>query len=59
MFIDLQKKAELELARAREVEKAARSYDSLFNGEYNDGEDDDKPAIGARKTGRELEEDFM
>ncbi|KAJ3932702.1 MAG: cytoplasmic protein [Lentinula lateritia] len=53
------KKAELELARAREVEKAARSYDSLFNGEYNDGEDDDKPAIGARKTGRELEEDFM
>ncbi|KAJ4494664.1 cytoplasmic protein [Lentinula edodes] len=53
------KKAELELARAREVEKAARSYDSLFNGEYNDGEDDDEPAIGARKTGRELEEDFM
>ncbi|KAJ3812048.1 cytoplasmic protein [Lentinula lateritia] len=53
------KKEELELARAREVEKAARSYDSLFNGEYNDGEDDDEPAIGARKTGRELEEDFM
>jgi len=39
------------LAKAREAEKAARSYDSLFNVE----EDEDTP----RKTGRELEEDFM
>ncbi|KAE9396130.1 DUF814-domain-containing protein [Gymnopus androsaceus JB14] len=38
------KKADLELARAREAEKSARSYDT-FN----------EP----RKTGRELEEDFM
>lgn len=45
------KKVDAELARAREAEKAARSYDSLFNVE----EDDDQP----RKTGRELEEDFM
>ncbi|KIM74830.1 hypothetical protein PILCRDRAFT_827893 [Piloderma croceum F 1598] len=47
------KKAEAELARAREAEKAARSYDLLFSGEV--GEDADAP----RKTGRELEEDFM
>jgi len=47
------KKADAELARAREAEKAARSYDSLFSGEVD--EDDDTP----RKTGRELEEDFM
>lgn len=47
----LQKKADAELARAREAEKAARSYDTLFNVE----EDEDAP----RKTGRELEEDFM
>jgi len=45
------KKADAELARAREAEKAARSYDSLFNVE----EDEAQP----RKTGRELEEDFM
>lgn len=46
-----QKRADLELARAREAEKAARSYDSLFSGEpeYN----------SAGKTGKELEEDFM
>jgi len=45
------KKADAELARKREAEKAAYSYDSLFNVE----EDPDVP----RKTGRELEEDFM
>jgi hypothetical protein len=50
----LQKKAELELARQREAEKAARSYDSLFNGE----EDEDDSTV-PRKTGRELEDDFM
>ncbi|KAG6866180.1 Coiled-coil domain-containing protein 25 [Blastosporella zonata] len=47
------KKADLELSRQREAEKAARSYDSLFNVEED--EDDFQP----RKTGRELEEDFM
>jgi len=47
------KKADAELARSREAEKAARSYDSLFSGEVD--EDDEAP----RKTGRELEEDFM
>ncbi len=46
-----QKKQDLELAKAREAEKAAKSYDSLFNVE----EDESVP----RKTGRELEEDFM
>ncbi|KAF8073581.1 cytoplasmic protein [Lyophyllum atratum] len=45
-------KADLELARQREAEKAARSYDTLFNAE----EDDD---AAPRKTGRELEDDFM
>ncbi|KIM43066.1 hypothetical protein M413DRAFT_443875 [Hebeloma cylindrosporum] len=45
------KKQDAELAKAREAEKAARSYDSLFNVE----EDEDTP----RKTGRELEDDFM
>jgi hypothetical protein len=48
-----QKKADAELAHTREAEKAARSYDSLFSGEAD--EDDHAP----RKTGRELEEDFM
>ncbi|KAJ2933842.1 hypothetical protein H1R20_g3282, partial [Candolleomyces eurysporus] len=45
------RKAEQELSKAREAEKAARSYDALFNVE----EDPDVP----RKYGRELEEDFM
>ncbi|KJA17437.1 hypothetical protein HYPSUDRAFT_46379 [Hypholoma sublateritium FD-334 SS-4] len=45
------RKQDLELAKAREAEKSARSYDSLFNVE----EDESLP----RKTGRELEEDFM
>lgn len=47
----VKKKADAELARQRETEKAARSYDTLFNVE----EDESAP----RKTGRELEEDFM
>ncbi|KAJ2919155.1 hypothetical protein MD484_g1264, partial [Candolleomyces efflorescens] len=45
------RKAEQELMKTREAEKAARSYDTLFNVE----EDPDVP----RKYGRELEEDFM
>ncbi|KAH7910484.1 cytoplasmic protein [Hygrophoropsis aurantiaca] len=45
------KKADAELARAREAEKAARSYDSLFNVE----EDPDAP----RLTGKAIEEDFI
>lgn len=45
----------MEQARAREAEKAARSYDSLFSGELTEDGDGDLP----RKTGRELEEDFM
>ena len=44
-------KADIELTRVREAEKVARSYDSLFNVE----EDLTEP----KKTGRELEEDFM
>ena len=46
-----QRKEEQELMKTREDEKAARSYDTLFNVE----EDPDVP----RKYGRELEEDFM
>ncbi|PFH54012.1 hypothetical protein AMATHDRAFT_53745, partial [Amanita thiersii Skay4041] len=45
------RKADLELARAREAEKAARSYDLLFNGEG------DEPV--PQKSVREMEEDFM
>jgi len=48
----LQKKQDAELAKQREAEKAARSYDSLFN-----VPDDD--IVVSTKTGRELEEDFM
>lgn len=47
-----QKKAEAELKKQREAEKAARSYDTLFTEEFVEEE-------GPRKTGRELEEDFM
>ncbi|KAJ7162917.1 cytoplasmic protein [Mycena filopes] len=50
------KKADMELARAREAEKAARSYDSLFSGDLEEEEEGD----GSRKKSvRELEEDFM
>ncbi|KAJ8521716.1 hypothetical protein ONZ45_g1648 [Pleurotus djamor] len=48
------KKADLELAKQREAEKAARSYDTLFN-----VEEDEYETSGPKKTGRELEEDFM
>ncbi|KAJ7046453.1 cytoplasmic protein [Mycena alexandri] len=50
------KKADMELARAREAEKAARSYDSLFSGDPEQEHEGD----GTRnKSVRELEEDFM
>ncbi|KAI9566277.1 cytoplasmic protein [Boletus coccyginus] len=45
------KKEEAELAKQREEEKAARSYDLLFNVE----EDPDAPKL----TGKAIEEDFM
>ncbi|KAG1829863.1 cytoplasmic protein [Suillus fuscotomentosus] len=45
------KKAEAELAKAREAEKASRSYDLLFEVE----EDPDAPKL----TGKAIEEDFM
>ncbi|KAF8551137.1 cytoplasmic protein [Imleria badia] len=45
------KKEEVELAKQREEEKAARSYDLLFNVE----EDPDAP----KPTGKAIEEDFM
>lgn len=51
IFYYMQKKEDAELAKAREAEKAARSYDLLFNV--------DEEEAGPRKTGRELEEDFM
>jgi hypothetical protein len=50
--VSVQKKADAELAKAREAEKAARSYDSLFTGEPDE---EAKP----RKTVKEMEEDFM
>ncbi|KAF9525524.1 cytoplasmic protein [Crepidotus variabilis] len=45
------KKQDAELAKQREAEKAARSYDSLFAIE----DEDEAP----KKYGRELEDDFM
>lgn len=47
----MQKKAEAELAKTREAEKAARSYDLLFSVE----EDPDVPKL----TGKAIEEEFM
>jgi len=47
-----QKKQDAELAKQREAEKEARSYDSLFNVP-------DEELVVSTKTGRELEEDFM
>ncbi|KAH7337242.1 cytoplasmic protein [Rhizoctonia solani] len=53
------KKADAELARQREADKTARSYDNLFtNVGYEDEEDEDGEPK-ERKTGTELEEDFM
>jgi hypothetical protein len=49
----------LELAKAREAEKAARSYDSLFNGEVGDDEYEVEAGDGRKKSVREMEEDFM
>ncbi|KAL5632825.1 hypothetical protein ACGC1H_005689 [Rhizoctonia solani] len=53
------KKADAELARQREADKAARSYDNMFtNMGYEDDEDEnDEPK--EKKTGTQLEEDFM
>lgn len=48
----LQKKADAELAKARETEKAARSYDTLFSGA-------DEPGENLHKSVKEMEEDFM
>ncbi|KAI0076710.1 cytoplasmic protein [Panus rudis PR-1116 ss-1] len=47
------KKADAELAKQREAEKVARSYDSLFSGETLEEEAERKKSV------RELEEDFM
>jgi hypothetical protein len=49
--LELQKKAEVELAEQRKAEKAARSYDILFTG----ADEEDVP----RKSIREMEDDFM
>ena len=49
-----QKKADAELAKAREAEKAARSYDNLFA----DNEGMDETSTPNRSV-RELEEEFM
>ncbi|PSS34089.1 hypothetical protein PHLCEN_2v1883 [Hermanssonia centrifuga] len=52
-----QKKADAELAKAREAEKAARSYDTLFSAADED-EDDEEEGV-PKKSVREMEEDFM
>jgi hypothetical protein len=50
-LLDLQKKAEAELAEQRKAEKAARSYDTLFTGV----DEEDVP----KRSVREMEDDFM
>jgi hypothetical protein len=55
-LISLQRKADQELARKREADKAARSYDTLFSNMENDEEEEEQ---AHRKSVRELEEDFM
>ncbi|CCM03737.1 uncharacterized protein FIBRA_05883 [Fibroporia radiculosa] len=50
------KKADAELARTREAEKAARSYDTLFSQQEDD---DDNEAGQAYNSVREMEDDFM
>ncbi|OSX57211.1 hypothetical protein POSPLADRAFT_1050252 [Postia placenta MAD-698-R-SB12] len=52
-----QKKAGAELAKAREYEKAARSYDTLFAAQEQDAEEEEVEA--PKKSVREWEEDFM
>ncbi|KIP02716.1 hypothetical protein PHLGIDRAFT_111770 [Phlebiopsis gigantea 11061_1 CR5-6] len=51
----LKQKADAELAKQREAEKAARSYDTLFSG----GDDYEEEEQAPRKSVRALEEDFM
>jgi len=56
------RKADQELAKAREAEKAARSYDTLFSGDAQIADNDDDGEEYASRQGksvRELEEDFM
>ncbi|PCH40397.1 cytoplasmic protein [Wolfiporia cocos MD-104 SS10] len=52
------KKADVELAREREAEKQARSYDTLF-AQQEEEAGDDYLADAPKKSVRELEEDFM
>ncbi|KAJ7051767.1 cytoplasmic protein [Mycena amicta] len=53
------KKADAELAKVREVEKKMRSYDSLFEQQQLEGEEDEDEDGSKGKSVRELEEDFM
>ena len=45
------------MAKQREADKVARSYDNLFTGADEEDEDEDGPK--EKKTGIQLEEDFM
>ncbi|CAE6406442.1 unnamed protein product [Rhizoctonia solani] len=51
------KKADAELARQREADKAARSYDNMFTNVGYEEDENDEPK--EKKTGTQLEEDFM
>ncbi|CEL56905.1 Coiled-coil domain-containing protein 25 OS=Danio rerio GN=ccdc25 PE=1 SV=1 [Rhizoctonia solani AG-1 IB] len=53
------KKADAELAKQREADKAARSYDNLFTDTHYEDEEDEDGEPKGRKTGTQLEEDFM
>ncbi|EUC63185.1 cytoplasmic protein [Rhizoctonia solani AG-3 Rhs1AP] len=51
------KKTDAELARQREADKAARSYDNMFTNVGYEEDENDEPK--EKKTGTQLEEDFM
>ena len=53
----MQKKADEEIARQRAAEKAARSYDTLFEQQVEN--DDDEEVEQPKRSVRELEDDFM
>lgn len=55
----MQKKTDEELARQRAAEKAARSYDTLFEQQTEGDDEDEDEVVDPKRSVRELEDDFM
>ncbi|KAI0727900.1 cytoplasmic protein [Fomitopsis betulina] len=53
------KKTDEELARQRAAEKAARSYDTLFEQQTEGDDEDEDEVVDPKRSVRELEDDFM